>query len=625
MTRPCDVHGIFERVNKKTCFILDMPVNNDAVVKSFLSLNMSKFDFSRFDLEPKLKALQSKTTQISLLRILVFVGLIGTLVLFVSEHPAWGLAFFLLVWVFIKLIHRYNFQKDQEAIFRALAKLEDILQRQKDRKLSGLEGGPEFLDKKHPFANDLDLFGEHSLFQLINHTASPLGKKVLASRLKSPFDHKLAGRSRSAVDELATKREFLGAMASIGSAFFEEEKSAGWSTWQAKPEPIKRWIWPLAVIGPVGGLFLSGLIYFGIIPASILGVWILLGLPFLGVVFPILKRAMEEIPSRKELKTYRYWLEVLDRQKFESAELLESQSSFKVAEHSAHELLAELDQFGLWIQNRLNILYIPLNLLFWTDLLLYLRFARWKNRFGRHLAVFPEALATWEVWYSLGLAQAEVGALGEVIQVEKGLQGAGISHPLLLPSKAIPNDYSQTGSDQVVLLTGANMSGKTTFMRTLGINCVLTNLGMRPFALRFGFGDFQLYTSMRNSDNLGESVSSFYAELSRIKTLIDRAERGEALFFLLDEILKGTNTEDRIAGSEALIRQILETKALGIISTHDIELAELERRVDPVRNYSFHSEVLDQTINFDYKIKEGACPSFNAHKLMELMGIRFQG
>jgi DNA mismatch repair ATPase MutS len=189
---------------------------------------------------------------------------------------------------------------------------------------------------------------------------------------------------------------------------------------------------------------------------------------------------------------------------------------------------------------------------------------------------------------------------------------------------AVPNDFLIDGNQQLILLTGANMSGKTTFMRTLGINCVLVNLGLSPFAEEFGFGGFQLYTSMRNTDNLGESVSSFYAELSRIKQLIDRIEKGEEIFFLLDEILKGTNTEDRIAGSEALIRQVDNTKAMGIISTHDIELAELEKRVSSVRNYSFHSEIHDQNIDFDYKIKPGACPSFNAHKLMELMGIRFQ-
>ncbi|OYX18028.1 MAG: hypothetical protein B7Z16_09360 [Algoriphagus sp. 32-45-6] len=130
---------------------------------------------------------------------------------------------------------------------------------------------------------------------------------------------------------------------------------------------------------------------------------------------------------------------------------------------------------------------------------------------------------------------------------------------------------------------------------------------------------------MRNADNLGESVSSFYAELHRIKSLIGRLESGERIFFLLDEILKGTNTQDRISGSKALIHQILQTPGFGMISTHDIELSELGKTEESIRNFSFHSEIRDETIQFDYKLKKGPCPSFNAHKLMELMGIRFEG
>jgi DNA mismatch repair ATPase MutS len=195
---------------------------------------------------------------------------------------------------------------------------------------------------------------------------------------------------------------------------------------------------------------------------------------------------------------------------------------------------------------------------------------------------------------------------------------------LIRPSEAVANDFELSASQKIVLLTGANMSGKTTFMRTMGINMVIANLGLNPFAEEFHCGDFQLFTSMRNADNLGESVSSFYAELARIKGLLQQTETGKRVFFLLDEILKGTNTTDRIMGSEALIRQLAAAGGKGIISTHDIELSTLEEQLDYLVNKSFHSEIDDREIRFDYKIKSGACPSFNAHKLMELMGIRFE-
>lgn len=152
---------------------------------------------------------------------------------------------------------------------------------------------------------------------------------------------------------------------------------------------------------------------------------------------------------------------------------------------------------------------------------------------------------------------------------------------------------------------------------------VLANLGIRPFAQKFNCGSFQLFTSMRNSDSLGESVSSFYAELARIRQIIEAVESGKPVFYLMDEILKGTNTMDRIMGSEALIRQLSTSNAKGIISTHDIELSDLEKDLPYLVNHSFHSKIDDREIRFDYKLKSGPCPSFNAHKLMELMGIRF--
>jgi DNA mismatch repair ATPase MutS len=167
------------------------------------------------------------------------------------------------------------------------------------------------------------------------------------------------------------------------------------------------------------------------------------------------------------------------------------------------------------------------------------------------------------------------------------------------------------------------MSGKTTFMRTLGINMVLANMGLGIFGEKLEIGHFLLFTSMRNTDNLGESVSSFYAELGRIKKLLDFAAKGQPVFYLLDEILKGTNTIDRIMGSEALIRQLADSPCKGIISTHDIELSQLEDKLPYVINRSFHSQIFEDKILFDYKLKEGPCPSFNAHKLMELMGIKF--
>ncbi|MDF2156225.1 DNA mismatch repair protein [Algoriphagus sp. CAU 1675] len=588
---------------------------------------MNAYDFDPSRLETKLKEVKRKTASLSIFRLVVFVGMGALLVLGIAEHPLWMLAFIAVLTLFIFLISRYNFQKDQEKIFLALKEQGKREKLRRERNLESLDSGMEFMEKAHPFCNDLDLFGDHSLFQLINHTVSKGGKQRLAEAMKSGIDLKLASQIREGVDELAQKPYFLKSMEAVGMAFYEEEKeSRDWESWLSQEEDQKVWLTFPAFVGPIGGIILSGLVWTGQLPAGFLGIWILLGMFFLGFVFQPLKKAGEKIPAQAKLKAYLNWLILLEREAFNSDFLQRNQAVFLMGQEKATQHFRELDRLGLWIQNRLNILYIPINLIFWTDLLLHRRFVSWKNKFGMAVSKYPSQLEKWEVLVSLGIFEVELGAKGEVLKLEyPGIKAQDLWHPLLHPQRAVSNTFEMGKDYRLVLLTGANMSGKTTFMRTLGINFVLINLGLRPFAKSFGIHQMQLYTSMRNSDNLGESVSSFYAELSRIKSLIDRLENGEPIFFLLDEILKGTNTEDRIAGSEALIRQLKETKALGIISTHDIEQASLEDEIPYVKNFSFHSEIHDQNIDFDYKIKPGPCPSFNAHKLMELMGIRFGG
>jgi len=362
----------------------------------------------------------------------------------------------------------------------------------------------------------------------------------------------------------------------------------------------------------------------GILPQAILGAWFLVGMLLLALVFNPLKRAANAIPVASHLNSLHLRAAQIEKISFQSELLIAEQARLQAGSSPTSKQLQELDRLGLWTQNRLNLLYLPINLLFWTDFILFLWLAAWKKRVSNSLVLLPETLENWEVWVSLGGFEVEVGHPGIPIwSQEPILEAENVFHPLLLPGKAVGNSLALNPNQKLVLLTGSNMSGKTTFMRTLGINAVLLNLGLRPFADRMTLGPLQLFTSMRNTDNLGESVSSFYAELSRIRTLLQRLEQKEPIFFLLDEILKGTNTQDRISGSEALVAQLLPSSGLGLISTHDIELAALGEKEARVQNYSFHSEIQDQEILFDYRLREGACPSFNAHKLMELMGIKF--
>ena len=586
---------------------------------------MNQYDFSPEQLEIKQKANKRSVAQLSILRIFSFFALGATLILTLSEHFWWGIPCLICFFLFVRLINRFNFLKDQERIYLALQQLETQKQARQERKLGDLDAGTEFADKEHPFAGDLDLFGSHSLFQLINHCTTAGGKQQLASLMKGAVDPKAAQQRREAVGELQQKPDFLRAMEATGLAF-PQGKVGPWKQWLEEQETQTNPIhWLLAFLGPVGGILVLVLTTQGVLPQAILGLWFLLGILLLAMVFVPLKRAAEAIPVASHLNSLRLRAAQIEGISFQVDLLRNEQARLQVGNSPASKQLKELDRLGLWTQNRLNLLYLPINLLFWTDFILFLWLAQWKKKVGASLIQLPETLEAWEVWVSLGSFEVEVGHAGTAAWSQAPiLEAENVFHPLLLPAKAVANSIVLDSDRKLVLLTGSNMSGKTTFMRTLGINAVLVNLGLRPFADRMTLGPMQLFTSMRNTDNLGESVSSFYAELSRIRTLLQRLEQGEAIFFLLDEILKGTNTQDRISGSEALVAQLLPSQGLGLISTHDIELAALGEKEARVQNYSFHSEILDQEILFDYRLKEGACPSFNAHKLMELMGIKFE-
>jgi DNA mismatch repair ATPase MutS len=335
---------------------------------------------------------------------------------------------------------------------------------------------------------------------------------------------------------------------------------------------------------------------------------------------------MKALPNANDLKTLQAWAKLLEKEQFEHPLLLKYQSPVRHQDFLASKALKQLESLTFLVQNRTNLLYLIFNILFWTDFYVLYRLKKWNKIGGQNMKNWEDTFENWEALVSLASFMEEEQLTTKVNWEEKlTFSGEAIKHPLILSETCVANDFSLKENEKVILLTGSNMSGKTTFMRTLGINLVLAGMGISPYAKSFCTGPFLLYTSMRNTDSLGESVSSFYAELARIKGVLEKAASGKPVFYLLDEILKGTNTADRILGSEALIRQLAKSQAKGIISTHDIELSTLETQLPFLVNYSFHHEIQKDEIVFDYTIKEGPCPNFNAQKLMELMGIKIEG
>jgi len=582
-------------------------------------------NFQTTDPSIELRACKQKIASLALARLMVFFA-IGALLIVGLTEVRWLLVlFFPLAGLFVYLIKLFNQQKDRQAFLRSVLMIEENALLRKRRELSSFDQGAIFKDKKHPFCNDLDLFGEHSLFQLLDHTVGEGGRIKLASWIKAGVDPKQAQKRFRAIKELSTHKAFIRNFEAIGKAFIKSEKSKkSFYQWLKTPVQWKSFYWIPLITGPIVGLLLLfGWLLAGWSPAYI-GIWILVGLGFLGLVFKTLLEAYKAMPDHGDLKTLTSWAAELEQLEFSDSYLKSLQAPVMDNTFRASLALRALEQQSFAVQNRINMVYLIFNLFFWVDFGLLWRLESWKKKYAGHMEKWEETFQELQVLVSLSAFTVEEGISCEVKWSDHlELKVEELKHPLLQQEACVPNDFCLSDSQKIVLLTGSNMSGKTTFMRTVGINLVLANLGLSPFAKNFTTGAFQLFTSMRNTDSLSESVSSFYAELARIKGLLDRAENQYPVFFLLDEILKGTNTTDRVMGSEALVKQLLGSQSKGIISTHDIELSQLENEIPQVVNYSFHSNIKDDEILFDYKIKKGACTSFNAHKLMELMGIRF--
>ncbi|GAB3827549.1 hypothetical protein GCM10028895_39940 [Pontibacter rugosus] len=265
-------------------------------------------------------------------------------------------------------------------------------------------------------------------------------------------------------------------------------------------------------------------------------------------------------------------------------------------------------------------------ILMWDFVWMY-RLERWKAQHLEKLEHTLEVLAELEALASMAAFQHAHPhyAVPQLSEQPFLYKASALAHPLIFSVSPVANDFYMQGTGHAIVITGSNMSGKTTFLRTVGINMVLSLMGAPACATSMELAPAQVYTAMRTSDNLAENTSSFYAELKRLRVLLEMTEVGQPVFYLLDEILKGTNSRDRHLGAMSLIRQLHKRNAAGLISTHDLELGAMEQELNgSVENYSFNSDIIGDEIRFDYKLTPGICRSFNASKLMQLMGIAIE-
>jgi hypothetical protein len=489
------------------------------------------------------------------------------------------------------------------------------------------EDGLAFLPHEHPYASDMDLFGSNSIYQYINRNTSEQAKKLLADSLLAPSSKQQIIERQEAAIELKTHLHWRQQLQFKGIAnpvsLDVERKLIAWSN---SPTPYHQKYWKLvAAIFPVITLGSVAAFVFNLIPFATLS--LLLFVFYITSIF--ISRKIEETYTalstiEKEVGTIYHQLKHFETLACKSSLLTSLQQELQ-GNGKAYESILKLKSTITRFDFKLNaIANLVLNTFLLWDLRQVLQLNKWKEKNGASINAWFSAIANIELINTLATLTYNhpTWVFPAITDKHFTLDTSEIGHPLIPANKRVDNSFATEGAGKVSIITGSNMAGKSTSLRSIGVNLVLAQMGGSVCAKSLVFSPVQLYTSMRISDNLADNTSTFYAELKKLKSIIDEVNKHEKVFILLDEILRGTNSFDKHKGSEALIRQLISKDAVAVIATHDVELGNMKNEYnEQISNYYFDVQVAGEELYFDYKIKSGICQSMNASLLMKKIGI----
>jgi DNA mismatch repair ATPase MutS len=324
------------------------------------------------------------------------------------------------------------------------------------------------------------------------------------------------------------------------------------------------------------------------------------------------------------LKNYTQLLRHIENQSFASSDLLELQNSLYTDKHPASRIIRKLFRISNALDNRNNLLVdIILKLLFLWDIHQVIRLENWQRHYADHIENWIEIIGNYDALISLAnFAYNHPSYTMPTISDEKVLEAEELGHPLIPEDNRVSNNFSITKNGDTFIITGANMAGKSTFLRTIGVNLVLGMAGAPVCAGRMEFKITNLFTSMNITDSLSKNESYFYAEIKRLKQLIDQATKKEDILVLLDEILTGTNTRDKEKASKAFLERLVTMKVTSIIATHDLSLTTLEEKhPEQIHNKSFEVELVNGEMKYDFKLRDGIAQNMNALELLREMKL----
>jgi hypothetical protein len=575
------------------------------------------------------KHLHKKMHALGTLRLLVVVGAITTAWLLWEQS---GMLIGLLsLWTigFVVLMVLHNSLANKKSYAEALIELCTCELKGLNYDFGAFDGAPDKIDAQHPFSLDLDLFGQNSLFQSVNRTVTAQGREMLADWFINPLTAKDAILQRQqAIQELTPltplRQDFYVAgvqsRGKTGDGRLLERlvgapvSFAGSIIWKSSVWIVPV-LWVAVFAGLIGG-YISLSLFGGLFTFSALAAYLPVG------KMNKLHHAVDKL--EKILLAYSGLIKTIEGATFSSEILSTISRRLTCTKGTASQSIKQLSAHIGVLDQRGTLTAVLLNIFTFRDLKASIAIERWKMEHGAEAAEWIDALARFDAMSSLaGFAFNHPDySYPSLADSYFEMSGKALGHPMIRRDVCVRNDIKVGTSPSFLIITGANMAGKSTYLRTVGVNFMLASIGAPVCAAELTVYPASLVTSLRTSDSLTSNESYFFAELKRLKMIIDRLKQGDQLFIILDEILKGTNSVDKQKGSFALMKQLLSHNACGIIATHDLALGSLENDFPRlIKNYRFEADITADSLTFSYHLRKGVAQNMNACFLMQKMGI----
>ncbi len=559
----------------------------------------------------------------STLRLLVFTAtlFIGYL-FFGNTKLVLGIAV-LGISIFLYLVNRHTNLQYKRNKLNALKTINETELQVLKRDFHGLSEGNEFKNPSHHFSQDIDLFGRGSFYQYCNRTALNQGSITLANILTENAIENIA-QKQQAIKELSQKPQWRQEFLSIASLTKTETSTDTIQHWLENyvpfvPKPMQYLPHIFSTVSVV-----AFILYFsGFISGLVLLFLLVLGFAISGVFAKkITKLGHASSKMQSTFEQYHKLLLIIEETEFE-AELLKKKKNQIIKEgKKTSAILKEFSKLLGNLDQNYNVFYLFFgNGYFLRGLATSYQIEQWIARHGNSAKEWFEVIAFFDAYISLGTFAFNHPAYTypNLSDSDVVLRSEGAGHPLLNPEKSVLNDF-EIGSEQFFIITGANMAGKSTFLRTVSLQIMMANVGLPVCAQEVLYNPIKLITSMRTTDSLTDDESYFFSELKRLKFIVDEIQK-DRYFIVLDEILKGTNSTDKAKGSRKFVEKLVRSKSTGIIATHDLSLCEVAKELPEIENHYFDAEIIDNELHFDYKFKEGICQNMNASFLLKKMQI----